>query len=108
MADWKTSRRIYTEYYCQLAALQAAVENEFGQKVKKRWAVNIPKDGSDLQAEFRDSDELYEQDLRMFRACFELYKWNRANDPFAAGNPVEPIGSLEPAQREVDAEDCPW
>ena len=90
-------------------ALQAAVENEFGQKVKKRWAVNIPKDGSDLQAEFRDSDELYEQDLRMFRACFELYKWTRANDPFAAGNPVEPIGSLEPAQRENSlASDCPF
>ena len=109
VADWKTSRRIYTEYYCQLAALQAAVENEFGQKVKKRWAVNIPKDGSDLQAEFRDSDELYEQDLRMFRACFELYKWTRANDPFAAGNPVEPIGSLEPAQLPKElVSDCPF
>lgn len=107
--DYKTSKKIYAEYWCQLAGLQLMFQEEFGRPIKKRVAVNIPKDGQELQVEIRDHDERYDKDLRMFRACFELYKWNRENDDFSGGAPVQVLGSLQKisvAENTVD--DCPY
>ena len=111
--DYKTSKRIYAEYWGQLAALQNMYEEEFPeQKIKKRVAINIPKDGGDLQVEIRNHDERYHADLAFFRALKTAYGWNRANDDFSAGNPVEVLGPLDaitkPAQRENTVDDCPY
>jgi hypothetical protein len=111
--DYKTSKRLYAEYWGQLSSLSFMFEEEFpDQVIKKRVAVNVPKDGGDLQVEIRNRDERHEADLRFFFACLEIYTWNRANDDFAAGNPVEIIGPLEnarPAQRENSlASNCPF
>lgn len=125
VADYKTSKRIYAEYWGQLAALQNMFEEEFPDRpIKKRVAINIPKDGGDLQVEIRNHDERYATDLGFFRALKTVYGWNRANDDFAAGNPVEVIGPLAafnpsqqfhngtilPAQRQknIVADDCPF
>lgn len=123
MADYKSSRKIYASYWCQLAALQNAFECEFpDKKIKKRVAVNIPKDGSDLQVEIRDLDERYEEDLAMFRACKTIYTWSRKNDEYKMGEPVRVLGnifqqqtitsaqpdSVVPAQREEITDDRPW
>ena len=110
--DFKTSKRAYSEYFCQDAALQAAYEEEFPeQKIIKRWVLVIHKDGTGIEVATRGNDT-FDSDFGMFKACLALYHWDRANDAFAAGNPVEVLGPLDaitkPAQREVDAEDCPW
>ena len=123
VADYKTSKKIYAEYWAQLAALQNMYEEEFpDQKIMKRVAINIPKDGSDLQVQVRDRDHRQDEDLGMFRACQALYNWNRANDDYAAGEPIRVLGnifqqqtitsaqpdSIAPAQRQNELDDRPW
>lgn len=93
--DYKSSRRIYAEYWAQLAALQYMFQMEFpGQVIKKRYAINIPKDGSDLQVEKRGLDT-FGSDLDMFMACWTLYKWERENDDYKKGSPVQVLGDLD-------------
>lgn len=95
VADYKTSKRIYAEYWMQLAALQAMYMNEFpGQVVRTRWAINIKKDGTGLETKKRGLDT-FSEDLEAFRACFVLYNWNRKNDEYSAGNPVQVLGDLD-------------
>jgi hypothetical protein len=112
--DFKTSKRAYSEYFCQDAALQAAYEEEFPeQKIVKRWVLVIHKDGTGIEVATRGNDT-FDSDFGMFKACLALYHWERANDAFAAGNPVEVLGPLDaitkPAQREknIVADDCPF
>lgn len=95
VADYKTSKRIYAEYWAQLAALQYMFQLEFpGRVIKKRYAINIPKDGSDLQVEKRSNDT-FGEDLAMFMGCFDIYKWERANDEYKKGSPVQVLGDLD-------------
>lgn len=95
VADYKTSKRIYAEYWMQLAALQMMFMNEFpGKLIKKRWAINIKKDGTGLETKTRGLDT-FGDDLGAFRACFELYRWDRANDDYRAGSPIQVLGDLD-------------
>jgi len=96
IADYKTSKRIYAEYWMQLAALQAMYMNEFPeQMILRRWAINIKKDGTGVESMSRPLDERYIQDLNSFRACLTLYNWDRANDDYRKGTPVEVLGDLD-------------
>lgn len=93
--DYKSSRKIYAEYWAQLAVLQYMFQMEFPDKViKKRYAVNIPKDGGDLQVEVRGLDT-FSSDLDMFMACWALYRWERENDEWKKGTPVQVLGDLD-------------
>ncbi len=95
IADYKTSRKIYVEYWAQLAALQYMFQMEFpGKVIKKRYAINIPKDGGDVQVETRGLDT-FGDDLEMFMACWTLYRWERANDDYKKGSPVQVLGDLD-------------
>jgi hypothetical protein len=95
IADYKTSKRIYAEYWAQLAALQYMFQMEFPDKViKHRYAINIPKDGGDLQVEKRGLDT-FSSDLDMFMACWALYRWERENDDWKKGTPVQVLGDLD-------------
>lgn len=99
VVDYKTSKRIYAEYWAQLAALQYMYQMEFpGQVIKKRWAINIPKDGRQLDpnkdVQVRGLDT-FGEDLGMFMACFELYRWDRANDDWKKGSPVQTFGDID-------------
>jgi hypothetical protein len=95
VADFKTSRKIYPEYRVQLACLQKMYQEEFpDQVIKKRWAINIPKDGSELQTEVYDLDT-FSEDLEVFRACFTLYNFDRKNDNYKKGTPVQVLGDLD-------------
>ena len=109
--DFKTSKRAYSEYFCQDAALQAAYEEEFPeQKIIKRWVLVIHKDGTGIEVATRGNDT-FDSDFGMFKACLALYHWERANDSFNAGNPIQILGPLSetrPAQRENTVDDCPY
>ena len=95
VADYKTSKRIYADYWAQLAALQHMYQLEFPEHViLKRYAINIPKDGKALQVMKRGNDSL-SSDLEMFRACNVLYNWDRANDDFKKGSPIQILGDLD-------------
>ena len=94
VADYKTSKRIYAEYWMQLAALQAMYMNEFpGQVIRTRWAINIKKDGTGLETKKRGLDT-FGEDLEAFRSCFNLYNWDRKNDDYRAGSPVQVLGDI--------------
>jgi len=98
VVDYKTSKRIYAEYWGQLAALQYMFQMEFPEKViKKRWAINIPKDRDfdpkqDVQTRGLDT---FSSDLEMFMACWALYRWERENDDYKKGTPVQVLGDLD-------------
>jgi len=105
--DFKTSKRPYPEYFCQDAALQAAFEEEFPeQKIIKRWVLVIHKDGSGIEVETRGNDT-FDADFGMFKACLTLYHWERANDSFKAGEPVQILGP-QPFGKSLASGDCPW
>ena len=90
--DFKTSKRAYSEYFCQDAALQAAFGEEFPeQKIIKRWVLVIHKDGSGIEAVTRGNDT-FDADFGMFKACLALYHWERENSSFSAGDPVQVLG----------------
>lgn len=93
--DYKTSKAIFAETRIQLAALQNMYQEEFpDQVIRNRWAVNIPKDGGDVQTETYGLDT-YSEDLESFRACLTLYHFNRKNDSYQKGSPVQILGHLD-------------
>lgn len=93
--DYKSSRKIYPEYRCQLAALQNMYQEEFpDQVIRSRWAINIPKDGGELQTEKYGLDT-YPEDLEAYRACLVLYHFDRKNDDYKRGTPVQILGPLD-------------
>jgi hypothetical protein len=93
--DYKSSKAIFAETRIQLAALQNMYQEEFpDQVIRNRWAVNIPKNGGDVQTETYGLDT-YSEDLESFRACLTLYHFNRKNDKYQKGSPVQILGNLD-------------
>lgn len=91
--DWKSSKAIYSSMFLQLAAYAAAFMAEFpNQVIENRVVVNIKKDGTGLETETRGLDT-YSNDLTAFLACGSLYRWNRENDKWRPGSPIEIVGS---------------
>lgn len=91
--DYKTSKAIYPSMFLQLAAYQSAFMCEFPDKIiKNRYVVNIKKDGTGLEYEMKDLDT-YSEDLDAFLSCLTLYRWNRANDKYRPGSPIQVIGT---------------
>lgn len=91
--DWKSSKAIYSTMFLQLAAYAAAFMAEFPEQViVNRIVVNIKKDGTGLETETRGLDT-YSEDLGAFLACGDLYRWNRLNDKWRPGSPIQVIGS---------------
>lgn len=93
VVDWKTSKALYPTMFLQLAAYQSAFMCEFpDQVVKNRIVINIKKDGTGLETETRDLNT-FGEDLECFLSCLTLYKWNRANDKYRPGSPIQVIGT---------------
>ena len=93
--DFKSSKALFPEVRLQLAALQNMYQEEFpDQVIRNRWAINIPKNGGEVQTETYGLDE-YSEDLESFRACLTLYHFNRKHDKYAAGSPVQILGDLD-------------
>lgn len=91
--DWKTSKAIFPEYNLQTAAYSNCYMEEFGSVIQDRYVVNIKKDGG-LEVEKRNL-ETYSEDLGAFLACLEVYRWNRANDKYRPGSPIQVLGPLD-------------
>jgi hypothetical protein len=78
VVDYKTSKRLYDTVFLQLAAYQAAYEEEFpGQRITRRLAINVGKDGK-LVTEDRDNATL-ERDFRCFLSLLDAWRWDREN-----------------------------
>jgi hypothetical protein len=90
IGDWKSSKRLYVEYWLQLSAYINAYLSEFNVLIKKRYLWSIKKDGTGLEVETRDVDT-YQEDLDCFRGCRALYSWQRANDPWKKGIAAQPL-----------------
>lgn len=78
--DYKTSKRLYETVFLQLAAYQAAYEEEHPeQKIQKRIAVNVCKTGL---LEVKERDNLtFTEDFNTFRALLYVYRWHQNNTP---------------------------
>jgi hypothetical protein len=90
IGDHKTSKRLYSEYWIQLAAYINAYLQEFNTLIKTRYLWNIKKDGTGLEVERRGVDS-YQEDLDCFRGCQCLYSWQRNNDPWKKGIAAQPL-----------------
>jgi hypothetical protein len=76
--DWKTSKRLYSTVFLQLAAYQEAwLEEHPDQPLEQRVAVNIGRDG-ELTTEVQDNST-YSRDLKVFLGLLELWHWDREN-----------------------------
>lgn len=93
VADWKTSKRIYPEYRMQLAKYAQMYQEEFKVLPLVRYAINTKKDGG-LEYE-KYGIESYQADLDSFDACMTLYCWDRENDSYKRGTPVQVLGDLD-------------
>lgn len=91
--DYKTSKRLYSTVFLQLAAYQFAYEEEFpGQKILKRLAINVGRDGV-LTTESRDN-LTYTTDFACFLALLTAWRWDRTNQG-SFSKPAPPvIGAL--------------
>ena len=93
VGDWKTSKRIYSEYRVQLAKYAQMYHEEFRVLPLVRWAINTKKDGG-LEHEKYGVDS-YQSDLDAFDACQVLYNFDREHDDFRKGTPVQVLGDLD-------------
>lgn len=93
VADYKTGKRLYPTFFLQLAAYGNAYAEEFGTLPAARWAINIQRDGG-LEKQKRNLDT-YSDDLEAFRACRNIYGWDRENDDWKKGSPIQVLGPLD-------------
>jgi PD-(D/E)XK nuclease superfamily len=91
--DYKSGKKIYPEAWVQMAAYAKMYEEEFGQYPLDRYAVNVKRDGG-LEVEKRSIDT-WQADFDAFLACLTLYTWERENDPYKKGTPVQVLGDLD-------------
>ena len=90
--DYKSGKRIYPEAWVQMAAYAKMYEEEFGQYPIERYAVNVKRDGG-LEVQKRSFDT-WERDFNAFLACLALYTWERENDDYKKGTPVQIFGDI--------------
>jgi len=72
VADLKTSKGIYPEYYIQCAAYATALEEEDGINIDRVAIIRIPKDGNEV--EIQESSEI-DTLFVIFRACLAIWRW---------------------------------
>jgi hypothetical protein len=74
VADFKTSKDIYPEYWLQVAAYAYAVEEEDQRPVHSVAVIRIPKDGEEVEIQTVGYDWRIDH-LKTFMACLQVYKW---------------------------------
>ncbi len=72
----------------------------------------IHKDGSGIEEVSRDNST-FAEDFGMFKACLQLYHWERANDSYKAGEPVQVLGNIFSSSKPqesfvLETTDRPW
>lgn len=84
VADLKTSKDIYEEYFLQCAAYAQAVEEEDGIEVSELMIIRVPKEdseytgGSGVQIAIEsDVQKLF----NVFKACLILWRWKNNWEP---------------------------
>jgi len=94
VVDYKTSKRLYSTVFLQLAAYQMAYQEEFPTaQITRRLAINVGKDGA-LVTEDRFNDTLA-RDFRCFLSLLDAWRWDRENQG-QYSKPAPPIvGPLE-------------
>lgn len=72
VADLKTSKAIYPEYYIQCAAYASAIAEEDDRPIDNISVIRVPKDGESVEiVERSDIDYLF----GIFRACLVVWRW---------------------------------
>lgn len=75
--DFKTGKRLYPEVFLQLAAYQRAYEEEHGEDLHQRIAVNVGRDGN-LETQQRDNSSII-ADFGAFLALLRAWRWHEEN-----------------------------
>lgn len=78
VADFKTSKDIYPEYWLQVAAYANAITEEDRLNERPQLAIiRIPKDGEAVEIQSVDDEEYFDL-LKVFYACLGIYNWKAA------------------------------
>lgn len=72
MVDIKARAKLTAETGPQLAAYKDAFENQHGEKIKKRFAVNLKNNGKYEMKEYSDRS-----DLKTFLSCATIFQWRK-------------------------------
>jgi hypothetical protein len=79
LADFKTSKRIYKDYFLQLAAYAKALEEMGHEKFDGLWTLRVPKDGNAIQIMDNKNIEFFhfttKRTYRMSLTIARLFKY---------------------------------
>jgi hypothetical protein len=91
--DYKTGKRLYPTVFLQLAAYQAAWQEEHpDQPIEKRIAVNVGRDGV-LETKERDNTT-FKEDFRAFLGLLAIWRWDCPNTDWKPKPAPEIVGVL--------------
>ena len=75
LVDFKTSKKIYPETFCQTSAYAEALEEEYGFEIKQRASLRCDK--SDSSYEFLIFPDEHVRDFETFLGLLRLYYFNK-------------------------------
>jgi len=80
LGDFKSSRNLYDEYFCQLAAYREAIEEEFPDlKIGACTLLRLGKEDGEFEVRTATQEE-FESDLDGFLGILQTYHWQKQRD----------------------------
>ena len=80
LGDFKSSRSLYDEYFCQLAAYREAIEEEFPDlKIGACVLLRLGKEDGEFESRTATVEE-FESDLDGFLGILQTYHWQKQRD----------------------------
>ena len=76
--DFKTSKRLYSEYYLQVAAYAKAYEEETGNKIDRCVLLKIPKGNRKKPYVLERDTTMIDDNFEVFLNALELYRWKNS------------------------------
>jgi len=84
--DLKTSKRIYPEYWLQLACYKNALDEErlyvdqAAGRVEQTIILRIPKNEEGFEAAMMSNPKKLDYHIQVFLACLKVYRWKKMKD----------------------------
>ena len=80
LGDFKSSRSLYDEYFCQLASYWQAIEEEFPElKIGACMLLRLGKEDGEFEVRTATQEE-FDSDLDGFLGCLGMYFWQKQRD----------------------------
>ncbi len=80
LGDFKSSKHLYDEYFCQLASYRFAIEEEFPHlKIGACMLLRLGKEDGEFEVRTATQEE-FDADFDGFLGCLQMYHWQKQRD----------------------------